>query len=156
MGKKIPRLLRPESFFTFLLVLLSIVIIVVSLGYGLGALKRPGPGLYPFCVGAFLMLPFSIILHILESTSGGARPLFVSQYGLGKFFLMILTFILWVMAMPYLGYVIVTLVATCCFCKVMRLEGWLKPIALSVGTALFVYLLFDYWLYIDLPRGILG
>jgi hypothetical protein len=25
----------------------------------------------------------------------------------------------------------------------------------SGGTALFIWLLFDYWLYIDLPRGIL-
>jgi hypothetical protein len=155
MGK-ILKLLRPELFFTFLLMVLSMVIIIVSLGYGLGALRRPGPGLYPFCVGVFLMLPFSIILHILGETSGRAKPLFINRYGLGKFLLMILTFILWVTAMPYLGYVIVTLVATCCFCKVMRLEGWLKPIALSVGTALFIYLLFDYWLYIDLPRGILG
>jgi hypothetical protein len=38
----------------------------------------------------------------------------------------------------------------------MKLEGWVKPLAVSAGTALFVYLLFDYWLYIDLPRGLLG
>ena len=58
--------------------------------------------------------------------------------------------------MPFLGYVIVTLLATYAFCKIMKLEGWWKPLAVSVGTALFIYLLFDYWLYIDLPRGILG
>ncbi len=34
--------------------------------------------------------------------------------------------------------------------------GWWMPLAVSGGTALFIYLLFDYWLYIDLPRGILG
>jgi hypothetical protein len=38
----------------------------------------------------------------------------------------------------------------------MKLEGWVKPLAVSGGTALFLYLLFDYWMYIDLPRGILG
>ena len=155
MGK-ILKLLRTELFFAFLSMVLSIIVIVVSLGYGLGALPRPGPGLYPFLVGVFLMLPFSIILLILGAMSGKAEPLLINRYGLGKFLFMILTFILWVTAMPYLGYVIVTLVATYCFCKVMRLEGWLKPIALSVGTALFIYLLFDYWLYIDLPKGILG
>jgi hypothetical protein len=69
---------------------------------------------------------------------------------------MILTFVFWIIAMPYLGYVIVTFIATYCSCKVMKLEGWLRPLVLSVGTALFIYLLFDYWLYIDLPRGILG
>jgi hypothetical protein len=38
---------------------------------------------------------------------------------------------------------------------VMKLEGWVKPLVLSAATAIFIYLLFDYWLYIDLPRGFL-
>jgi len=42
--KKILRLLLPELFFTFLLMVLSIMIIIVSLRYGFGALRRPGPG----------------------------------------------------------------------------------------------------------------
>lgn len=153
--KKILKLLQPELFFTFLLMVLGIVIIIVSWRYGFGALRRPGPGLYPFFIGVFFILPFSIILLILGLKSKKSEPLF-DKYGLRKFLLMILTFILWIIAMPYLGYVIVTFVATYCFCKVMKLEGWLKPLAMSVGTALFIYLLFDYWLYIDLPRGILG
>jgi hypothetical protein len=65
-------------------------------------------------------------------------------------------FCLWILLMPLLGYVAVTLFATFGFCKVMKLEGWLKPLSISFGTTLFIYLLFDYWLYIDLPKGILG
>jgi hypothetical protein len=154
MGK-ILRVLQPELIFTFLLMVLSIVIIIVSLRYGFGALRRPGPGLYPFFVGVFLILPFSMILLISGLKSKKSEPLF-DKYGVRKFLLMILTFILWIIAMPYLGYVLVTFAAAFAFCKIMKLEGWLKPLALSVGTALFIYLLFDYWLYIDLPRGILG
>jgi hypothetical protein len=152
---KIQRLLQPESLFTFLLMVLGIVIIIISWGYGLGPLRRPGPGLYPFFVVVFLILPFSIILLILALKSDENKALF-GKKGFINFLLMIAAFILWIVAMPYLGYVIVTFVAAFWFCKVMRLEGWLKPLALSVGTALFVYLMFDYWLYIDLPRGILG
>jgi hypothetical protein len=63
------------------------------------------------------------------------------------------TFCLWILVMPLLGYVLVTLLATYAFCKIMRLEGWRKPLAVSGGTALFIFLLFDYWMYIDLPRG---
>ena len=82
-------------------------------------------------------------------------PLFGSE-GIKTFLLMTATFCLWIAVMPFLGYVIVTLLATYAFCKIMNLEGWRKPLALSAGTALFIYLMFDYWLYIDLPRGILG
>ena len=69
---------------------------------------------------------------------------------------MIAAFCLWILLMPLFGYVVVTLLATYGFCKIMKLEGWWKPLSVSAGTALFIYLLFDYWLYIDLPRGILG
>ncbi len=46
-----------------------------------------------------------------------------------------------------------TLLATYAFAKTLALEGQVKPFALAAGTALFIYLLFDHWLYIDLPRG---
>ena len=69
------------------------------------------------------------------------------------FLSMIGAFVFWIIAMPYLGYPIATLITAFCLCKIMNLEGWLKPSILSAAMALFVYLLFDYWLYIDLPRG---
>jgi hypothetical protein len=69
---------------------------------------------------------------------------------------MIAAFFLWILLIPLLGYVVVTPLVTYGFCKVMGLEGWRKPLLLSAGTSLFLYLLFDYWLYIDLPRGILS
>jgi putative tricarboxylic transport membrane protein len=152
--KRVLKLLQPELFFTFLLMVLSIVIIIVSLRYGFGALRRPGPGLYPFFLGLFI-LPLSIALIILGLKSKSSEPLFTKS-GLKTFLLMVITFCLWIITMPVLGYVLVTFAVAFAFCKIMKLEGWLKPLALSIATALFIYLLFDVWLYIDLPRGILG
>jgi len=133
---------------------LGVVIIIISLAYGFGTFRRPGPGLYPFFIGVSIFV-FSIVLLISELRSPMRAPLF-DQEGIKTFLFMIATFCLWIIVMPVLGYVIVTLLATCAFCKIMKLEGWWKPLAVSAGTALFIYLLFDYWLYIDLPRGILG
>ena len=96
-----------------------------------------------------------MILLILEMKPKKSQPVF-SQGGLLTFILMIITFCLWIVVMPFLGYVLVTFLATFAFSKIMKLEGWWKPLAISVGTAVFIYVLFDYWLYIDLPRGILG
>ena len=155
MGKgKILRLLEPEIFFDFLLFILGIVIIVVSLEYGFGALKQPGPGLYPFFLG-LIIVPFSMVLVILGLKSKKAQPLF-SRSSFITFSLMVISFVLWILSLPVLGYVISTFCVTFAFCKIMTLEGWLRPFILSACTALFVYLLFDVWLYIDLPRGMLG
>ena len=152
--KNILKLFHPELFFTFLLMVLSIVIIIVSWKYGFGTLRKPGPGLYPFFIG-LLILFFSITVFLLGLKSKSSEPLFTKS-GLKTFLLMVITFCLWIMIMPVLGYALVTFAVTFAFCKIMKLEGWLKPLALSIATALFIYLLFDVWLYIDLPRGILG
>ncbi len=146
--------LRLETIFDFILLVLGIIILIVSWGYGFGSFRRPGPGLYPFFIGAFVLL-FSMILLILELKSKKSEPVF-NQGGPLTFILMIITFCLWIVVMPFFGYVLVTFLATFAFSKVMKLKGWWKPLAVSVGTAFFIYLMFDYWLYIDLPRGILG
>ena len=141
-------------FFNLCLPVVGIIIIVVSLGYGFGTLKKPGTGLYPFFLGLSLTV-FGTLLLIAELRGHVRFPLF--QRGDIRIFVsMIATFCLWILLMPLFGYLAMTLLATFGFCKIMKLEGWRKPLSLSVGTTLFIYLMFDYWLYIDLPRGILG
>jgi hypothetical protein len=151
--RKLPRF-GLEAWFVLLLIVLGSAISVISWGYGFGSLRQPGPGLYPFFIGAAIAV-CALVLLIAELRSGkDEEPLDTDAAKTLAF--MTLTFCLWIAAMPLLGYVIVTLLATCAFCKIMKLEGWLKPLALSAGTALFIYALFDHWLYIDLPRGFLG
>ena len=145
---------RLESVFVFVLLVLGLAISVISWGYGFGSLKQPGPGLYPFFIGVAIAV-FSLFILIAELRSGTRKPP-LDQAGARTLALMTLTFCLWIVAMPVLGYVVVTLLATYAFCKIMKLEGWRKPLAVSAGTALFIYALFDVWLYVDLPRGLLG
>jgi putative tricarboxylic transport membrane protein len=140
--------------FVLVLTVLGGTIMGISLAYGFGTFRRPGPGLYPFFIGVSIFI-FSIALLIAELRSPMSAALF-GQGGIKTFLLMTVTFCLWILVMPLLGYVIVTLLVTYAFCKIMKLEGWWKPLAVSAGTAFFIYLLFDTWLYIDLPRGILG
>jgi len=147
-------ILRLGNFFNFFLVVLGVAIVVVSVRYGFGSLARPGPGLYPAFLGAAIAV-FALLVLVgdLRAGSGGRGPGRSAGFTL---FAMIATFSLWILAMPLLGYVLVTLLAVFSFCKIMRLEGWRKPLALAVGTALFIYMLFDHWLYVDLPRGVFG
>lgn len=145
---------RLETCFVFLMLVLGVVISVVSWGYGFGKFARPGPGLYPFFLGLAIAV-FALFILISELRSGTGKPV-LDKGGAVTLILMTATFGLWIVVMPLLGYVVVTLLAALAFCKIMKLEGWWKPLAVSGGTALFIYLLFDVWLYIDLPRGILG
>ncbi len=143
-----------ERLFELALLLIGIGVAAVSWDYGFGSLARPGPGLYPFFVGVAIAV-FSLFTLLSGLRSAVAGPVLNRERAM-KLVLMSATFCLWILAMPVLGYVIVTLLATFAFCKIMKLEGWWKPLAVSAGTALFIFLLFDYWLYVDLPTGILG
>ncbi len=151
MGSR--KIFQAEILFDFILIALGAVVMVISLAYGFGTFRRPGPGLYPFFIGLGIFL-FSTALLIAGLRSPNSAPLFGSG-GTKIFLFMIAAFCLWIIVMPVLGYVPVTFLATAAFAKIMKLEGWWKPLAVSAGTALFIYLLFDYGLYIDLPRGIL-
>ncbi len=144
----------PAALFDLCLPAAGVVILLISLKYGFGTWRKPGPGLYPFFLG--FSLAFFGLLLVLSGLRSRIQNLPLQRGDLWTFFLMTAAFCLWILLMPLLGYVTVTLFAAFGFCKVMKLEGWLKPLFLSVGTTLFIYLLFDYWLYIDLPRGILG
>ena len=143
-----------EVVFDLVITILGIVVILISLKYGFGAFRRPGPGLYPFFIG-LCIAGFGAVLLLSEFRNLARPPLF-GKGEIQTFLLMVTVFCLWIVLMPLLGYVVVTLLATFGFGKIMKLEGWRKPLAISAGTTLFIYLLFDYWLYIDLPRGILG
>jgi putative tricarboxylic transport membrane protein len=153
MTRKIQRF-RLELIFAFILVTLGVSIIIAASRYGFGTADQPGPGAYPFFVGLSILI--TSLIQFFSAMKEPAREALLDRYGGKKFLFMIVTFVLWIIAMPYLGYVIVTLMGAYAFCKIMKLEGWKKPLVLSVGTALLIYLLFDYWMYIDLPRGILG
>ena len=149
---KAPRI-SPELIFDFLMLVLGLVILFVSVKDGLGSFSRPGTGMYPLFI-AISILVFGGIVFIKRMLSEGGEPLFAEGTFI-TFFLMFATFALWIIIMPLLGYAIVTFLATYAFSKVMKLEGWVKPLVLSAATAIFIYLMFDYWLYIDLPRGFL-
>jgi putative tricarboxylic transport membrane protein len=138
----------------FVIVLLSILMMILSPSYGLGTLGKPGAGLYPFAIGLFIF-PLGLFLFI-SSLRSQTKGSILNREGTKIFLAFVGACVFWIMAMPYLGYPVVTLLATFFLSKTMKLEGWLKPFILSAGTALFIFILFDYWLYIDLPRGFLG
>lgn len=142
--------MRLETSFELVLLAVGCAIAYVSWNYGFGSLAQPGPGLFPFFVGVAI----AAFAFMTAKSPRENAPLDIE--GRRTLGVMAATFCFWILAMPLLGYALVTFVATYLFCKALHLEGTRKPLAVSAGTALFIFVLFDYWLYIDLPRGIFG
>ncbi len=148
---------KAEILFTVALALLSSAIIYVSCKLGLGSVRQPGPGFFPGLVGLFGLV-FGVLL-VMQDFGGRAskeeKEIFEKGQK-GRFIAMVAIFCGWLVSLPWLGFIIATFFATLAFAKIMGLEGWLKPLLLGIGGAVFIYLLFDVWFYSDLPRGFLG
>jgi biotin transporter BioY len=136
------------------LTLLGCYILLASVRIGFGSLKEPEAGFFPFVAGSIILITSAIGL-LPRSQAGEAPPMFRSGRELMTFLSVAFLSVLWIVVMPVLGYAVMTFVVAFLYSKTMRLEGWWKPFLLSFGIGLFIYALFDLWLYIDLPRGIL-
>jgi len=142
-----------ELVFNLLLMALGIYVMVTSLRIGFGTPREPDAGFFPFVGGLIILISnFSVLAREARKN----QPLFPNRARIPIFFMFTAIPACWILLMPYLGYVIMSFLAVLGLSKVMKLEGWAKPLLLSSVVAFFIYLLFDYWLYLDLPRGILG
>jgi hypothetical protein len=146
---------KGEKLFSALLFVLGAIIMVGSFQIGFGRFTKPGPGLFSFFCGLILCIQslFSIIF-IKERQEKEA--LLRDPGAVKKFIFSILTLMLWILLMPLLGWLALTFLATLSFAKIMRLDGWIKPLLLAAANALFSYFLFGYLLLIDLPYGFWG
>lgn len=142
-----------ESIFNIVLLILGLFITVSSLQIGFGTLKRPASGLFPFFCGILLIL---VNLGLLLFRRNAEKEEYFSSRERRHLVLIISVFVFWVLLMPFLGYLLVTWIATYSFSKIMGMDGWRKPFLLSLGVTGLCYLLFDLFLYLDLPRGIRG
>ena len=142
-----------ELLFNLILLALGLYVCIVSIGLGFGTMQEPQAGFFPFLGGSLIIIS-NLIVMMKRPQAGGT--VFQNRRGLGIFLGITVIYLFWLLAIPYLGYVMVTLIASFALSKVMKLEGWIKPLVLSLAIAFFIYLMFDYWLYLDFPRGILG
>lgn len=135
----------------------ALVAAVSALGLGFGSLAEPGPGFFPCVVG--------LVLAAAGARSGvsafrrpvrapAAPPL--GAAGVRRVLLMLAGFVAWLLLLPAAGYVAATFVVAIAMSRTVGLEGWIRPLVLSAALAVALYLLFDVFFYVDLPRGILG
>jgi putative tricarboxylic transport membrane protein len=144
--------LGAETVFNLVLVVLGLFIIYESFHLGFGTLKRPGSGFFVILCGILISGLSSVSL--IKQSESKIRSLFHDDER-KKFLLIIIPFLAWILLIDILGYVLVTFLCTFSLSKLLKLPGWWRPLVLSLSTALLCYVVFDYILTSDLPRGFL-
>ena len=133
----------------------ALVVLVIGIGgaylaygYGLGSLRRPGPGLWPFAVSVLIALLAIMLLvvgrHLDDAEKFTRASLLVLVGGA--------TFVGLGLMLPTLGFEIPAILLGIVWLRFLGGESWRSTIVISVATTAAFYLLFLYALKIPLPH----
>ena len=129
--------------------------------------SNPGPAVFPLIVGGvFILLALGRMIQGVRQGSGekglgsassrtGSFKPFSPQSGESKALALIIVFVLYLFLMKGVGFYISNLLFVVGCSRLIGARDWTKPLALAVGIDLFCYLLFEVWLKVSLPKGLL-
>ena len=126
-----------------------------STSLSMGKASRPGPGFLPFGLAIILIiLSLALILKSWKKESGSVpfwpkrswlRPLL----GVG-------IFLLYAFILGPLGFIFTTFLFLILWMWIIERTHWVTILAISVGVTGVLYFIFEYFLEVPLPAGLLG
>jgi putative tricarboxylic transport membrane protein len=129
-----------------------------SLKYGFGNLQAPGAGFITFFAGAILSL-LSVGLFFssskAEKSATGTGGLWEGLQ-VGKVIYVFLLLVVYALILKPLGFLVATFGLLCLLFRVKAAYPLMKVSLISFLVTTGAYLLFQVWLKVQLPRGILG
>ena len=159
MLAKLRELCRSGAAFSFLVAIFGTFVAIFSITrLGFGSRFEVGSGTFPSVIGILLAGAgfISGVSSVRHQSSVKDLESQLSRKSFLRIVYMVIGFVVWLLLTPFLGYVPTTFVVSIAMAKAVGLERWFRPIVLSLGIAVSIYLLFDLMFYVDLPRGILG
>ena len=129
-----------------------------SISLGVGTLHKPGPGFMPFLTGILLgSLGLLLAVSHIGKRSGakGGEGVSLRQFW-GKGACSLAVSFLYAFSLDLLGFIVATFLLFLSLFKIMGVRRWFTPILISFLAVSVSYLIFDVWLRIEFPRGILS
>jgi len=160
--------IRKEIVSSLVLILFGVGFLLYNVKYPIDTWANPGPAVFPLMVGVVLvaLATWQLIQDVRkykpegtkESHEGAGRSIrkFLQRdIGEVKPLLMISVFIGHLLMVKWVGFFISNFLFVIISSKIIGARDWGRPIALSAGISLFCYFLFEVWLKLSLPRGVL-
>lgn len=122
--------------------------LVLTLGYGLGSLSQPGPGLWPFTISVVVTV-LSVALLVFgrhgDDTEQFTRSSVLTAVGVA-------TLVGLALLLPVIGFEVPSLLVMLIWLRFLGGESWRSTMVVSVLTVAAFYALFVLALQIPLPR----
>jgi len=146
---------RTADVFVALLLLGGCAIVIYDstrIGFGWREGEGPAPGYFPFYIA--MVLGAASIINLIGALRGTGRgEIFVSLRPFGRVLAVLIPSIAYVALIQYLGIYVASAIFILAFMVVIGRENPLKGLAVSVAVPVALFLLFEKWFLVPLPKG---
>ena len=122
----------------------------LQVGIGWGA-EGPRAGFFPFYVG--LLIIASSVLNLLQIRLTDRRRRFAEWGQLRQVLSVLVPIAIYVVAIPYTGIYLVSAVLIAVFMVWLGKYRWPLAAAISIGVMIAIYLMFEKFFLVPLPKG---
>ena len=127
----------------------------VRLGLGWQEVHGPRPGYFPFIIG--LILCVSALVNIVQALmlSAQANKPFVEVGQLKLVLSVLVPTAVFALAVTHIGIYVSAVLFIGFFMRWLGKYVWWKVVAVGLGTSVVLYLVFEKWFKVPLPKGYL-
>ena len=131
----------------------AIIVIIGSLQVGIGwGAEGPKAGFFPFYIGVLILISSAVnFIRIVTETSD--RGLFAEWGQLAKVMSVLVPTAIYVALIPWIGIYVASILLIAFFMKWLGRYDWPLVAAISLGVPLAVFLIFERWFLLPLPKG---
>ncbi len=133
--------------------LFGAVVMIGSIQAGIGwGIEGPRAGFFPFYVGLAIVISSAVNL-VSALTEIRPRWVFAEWHQLRSVLSIVIPTTIYVATMPYFGIYLTSTVLLAVFMRWLGRYSWPLIVAISIGVPLLVYLTFERWFLVPLPKG---
>lgn len=122
----------------------------LQVGIGWGA-EGPQSGFFPFYVG--LIIIAASVINVMRAWAGPGARLFAEWDQLAQVRKVVIPMAIYVAAVPWIGIYVASALLIAGFMRWLGRYSWLFTLCLSVALPIVIYVTFEQWFLVPLPKG---
>jgi len=132
--------------------LFGAIVVVGGLQAGIGwGAEGPRPGFFPFYIGLLIIASSAVNLLQIQLTDRWRR--FAEWRQLRQVLQVLVPTAIYVVAIPYVGIYLVSAALIAVFMVWLGKYRWSLTAAISIGVTIAIYLMFEKFFLVPLPKG---
>jgi putative tricarboxylic transport membrane protein len=119
------------------------------------AADGPQPGYFPFYIGMTMIATASWLAFktLREWKTEGGKKVFAEHHEFKLVLRMFIPICLYVVSVVFLGIYVSSIIYITAFMVWEGKFSWVKSLAVGLGVAAFLFLMFEIWFLVPLPKG---